>query len=84
MSKITVEELTELKNKIEKGKAKLSELNGEVKTHLENLKKDYDVKSIDEAKKKVEKMDKEIEELIEEIEGKETEIKEEFPQLFEG
>lgn len=76
-------ELLQLKQKIEKGKQKLSELIGQKKNYLEQLKSEYKCNSIEEAKTLLEKYQNESQQLEDEI-GKElSKLEKTFPQLFE-
>lgn len=75
-------ELLQLKQKIEKGKQKLSELIGQKKNYLEQLKTEYKCNSVEEAKTLLEKYQKESQDLEDKIEKGLSKLEKTFPQLF--
>lgn len=60
-------ELFKLKEKIDSAKSKAAELKGRQDYLMQQLKKDWDCKTVDEANELVEKMDAEIAELNKQI-----------------
>ena len=76
-------ELLQLKQKIEKGKQKLSELIGQKKNYLEHLKTEYKCNSVEEAKTLLEKYQKESQDLEDKIEKGLSKLEKTFPQLFQ-
>jgi len=79
---MTTEQLLALKDKIERGKTKLSELKGQKTQQLETLLEEWDCKSVEEAETKLTKLEKELETLEIEIEEDVVELKEKYPDLF--
>ena len=79
---MTTEQLLALKDKIERGKTKLSELKGQKTQQLETLLEEWDCKSVEEAETKLTKLEKELETLEIEIEEDVAELKENYPDLF--
>lgn len=75
-------ELIELKEKIEKGKTKLAELKGQRDTYLSQLKKEFGCESIEDAEKKNKELENSIQKLKEHLEEKENELREKYPNLF--
>ena len=71
---MTEVELLELKQKIDENKVKLAGLNGQVKIHMETLKKEWQCATLEEAEKKIEEIDKKIETLSSSIETKTKEL----------
>jgi SMC interacting uncharacterized protein involved in chromosome segregation len=78
-----LDNLLELQEKIEKGKSKISELKGELRTYEDRLLKEYNCKSIEEAQELVTKIDRELLEITKTIEIKIIELKKEYPLLFD-
>jgi predicted nuclease with TOPRIM domain len=62
MSEITEQEFLDLKEKIEEAKTKVSELTGK-QEYLKNQLKEWQVRTVGEAKKKLEKMKEELKKL---------------------
>ena len=79
---MTIEQLLALKDKIERGKTKLSELKGQKTQQLETLLEEWDCRSVEEAETKLTKLEKELETLEIEIEEDVVELKEKYPDLF--
>jgi len=61
--KISEKELLELKDKVEAAKNEVERLRGRKQQLMEQLKKEYKLNSIDEAKKELEKLSNSIKEL---------------------
>lgn len=78
-----VVDLLELKDKIEKAKIKLNQLEGQKTEQMKTLLTEFKCKSIEEAQAKLDKMEKALDKLEIEIEEKEQELREEHPILFE-
>lgn len=78
----TTEKLLEIKETIEKGKRKLSELRGEKKNQLQQLKKEFGCSSIEEAEVLLEKYSKKINVLNEKIREATAKLQNDFPDLF--
>jgi len=78
---MTIEQLLALKDKIERGKTKLSELKGQKTQQLETLLEEWDCRSVEEAETKLTKLEKELETLEIEIEENVAELKENYPDL---
>ena len=80
---LSVEELTELKTRIEKGKNRLAELQGQKTSQMETLKEEFGCSSLAAAEKKITELEKELETLEVRIEDKSAELQEQYPSLFE-
>lgn len=74
------QKLLDLKEQLEEEKAQRSELQGELKSVLKQLKQDFDVTSIDEAERQI----KEYEEELEDMEAAIIEQINEVERLMEG
>jgi len=68
MKKFDTKSLLDLKREVENAKMRISELSGQKKMLLEQLKTQFNCESLEEAKKLIEKMSKEIEEQEKSIE----------------
>lgn len=77
---LTEQELMSLKKDIEKTKTELSELKGENKALLKQLKDEHSCASVKEAEKKIQKLQDEIDELSLTIEEKTKELEETYLQ----
>lgn len=72
------QDLLDLKEKIDKAKAKVSELKGSQKHLMKELKDDWDCATIPAAEKKVEKIKDEIKQLTEKINQGVEELEEKY------
>lgn len=78
-----ITELLKIKERIEKGKSKLSEAKGELKSYEDRLKNEYSCETVEEAQSKLKKLQKEIQDINDKINQKTEDLKEEYPTLFE-
>lgn len=78
-----IKEIQEMKAKIDKGKTRLAELQGQKSQAMKQLKENHGVDSVAAAEKLLTNYNKELEKMEQEIEDMKTTLKEEFPQLFE-
>ncbi len=81
---MTTEELLELKEKIEKSKTQVSELEGRKKQLFSDLEKNWKCKTLKEAEKKVESMQEEINEMNEDIQEKTNALEEQLDEQNTG
>jgi len=79
---MTTEQLLALKDKIERGKTKLSELKGQKTQQLETLLEEWKCISVEEAEKKLAALEEELETLEKEIEDGVAELEEKYPDLI--
>lgn len=75
---LTETELLKLKKEIEISKTELSELKGEEKALLKQLKEDWGCSTLSEAKTKIKKFEAEAEELSRQIEDKTNELEKKY------
>jgi len=80
---MTTEELLRLKEKIQKGKTRLAELQGQKQQLMKTLATDYKCKTLEEATELVKEQDKKIRKMEERIEEGTFTLKETYPILFE-
>jgi hypothetical protein len=80
---MTTEELLRLKEKIQKGKTRLAELQGQKQQLMKTLATDYKCKTLEEATELVKEQDKKIRKMEERIEEGTLTLKETYPILFE-
>lgn len=83
MATITTEELLRLKEKIQKGKTRLAELQGQKQQLMKTLDTSYGCKTVEAADKKVEDQQKKITRLEQQIAADVEALEEEYPILFE-
>lgn len=83
MATITTEELLRLKEKIQKGKTRLAELQGQKQQLMKTLDTSYGCKTVEAADKKVEDQQKKITRLEQQIATDVDALEEEYPILFE-
>jgi hypothetical protein len=83
MTTMTAEQLLRLKEKIEKGKTRLAELQGQKQQLMKSLAADYRCKTLEEASELVKEQDKKIRKMEERIEEETLTLKETYPILFE-
>lgn len=83
MTTMTAEQLLRLKEKIEKGKTRLAELQGQKQQLMKSLAADYKCKTLGEASELVKEQDKKIRKMEERIEEETLTLKETYPILFE-
>jgi hypothetical protein len=83
MTTMTAEQLLRLKEKIEKGKTRLAELQGQKQQLMKSLAADYKCKTLEEASELVKEQDKKIRKMEERIEEETLTLKETYPILFE-
>uniref|UniRef100_A0A6M3M6N9 Uncharacterized protein n=1 Tax=viral metagenome TaxID=1070528 RepID=A0A6M3M6N9_9ZZZZ len=72
------EKLLQYKEKIERAKVELSQLEGEEKSLLRRLKEEHGLESVKEAKKKLDKLKAEGDEFEEKLEAKLAEIEQKY------
>jgi predicted nucleic acid-binding Zn-ribbon protein len=83
MATITTDELLRLKEKIQKGKTRLAELQGQKQQLMKTLDTSYGCKTVEAAEKKVEDQQKKITHLEQQIVTDVEALEEEYPILFE-
>ena len=81
---MNTQELLNIKERIEKGKTKVSELKGQLQSQLEILKNEHDCSSLKEAEEKEKELKKGIVELEEEIDTQMEELQEKYPELIDS
>jgi len=74
----TEKELYKLKEKVEKAKTEVSELNGHKSALMKQLEKEWGCKTVPEAEKKLETMKKEVAKLDKDIEAGIEELEEKY------
>lgn len=83
MTTMTAEQLLRLKEKIEKGKTRLAELQGQKQQLIKSLAADYKCNTLEEASALVKEQDKKIRKMEKRIEEETLTLKETYPILFE-
>lgn len=80
---MTTEQLLRLKEKIEKGKTRLSELQGQKQQLMKQLQTEFGCKTLEEAEALVEKQQVKINKIQTRITEETEQLKEQYPILFE-
>jgi len=76
------QELLQIKERVEKGKQKLSELKGAKTNQMEMLKKEFNCNTLEEANTLKKKYEKELEVIDKKIEVSVEQLQDTYPDLF--